>query len=148
MTGRAVSSLPRSRSSMGNRRTAQSILWIEGIGFSLAVLMSWMNSLLGLPQLLFGGVARSDWRESALESIVILAVWLIVFVTTKRILRRFRYLEEMLQMCGWCRKLNDAGEWKSLEEYCVKELGVDISHGICPNCGRKLIEDAEAAGAE
>ena len=79
------------------------------------------------------------WRESAMESILTLSVWLVVFEATRRVLRRFHYLEDMLTMCSWCRKLDRAGDWLSLEDYCVKELGVDISHGICPSCGRRLM---------
>lgn len=125
-----------------NKRTANTILWIECIGFVLIILLSWLNELLQLPQLLFGGTYSGSWRESALESILTLFVWLAVFTASRRILRRFHYLEDMLHMCSWCRKLDHEGEWLSLEDYCARELGVDISHGICPSCGRQLM-DAE-----
>ncbi|MGZ5002531.1 MAG: hypothetical protein ACXWBM_04990 [Chthoniobacterales bacterium] len=122
-----------------NKRTAEKILWIECIGFSLLILLSWLDELIGLPHLLLGGTANPNWRESAIESIAIAFVWLIVYGTTRQILRRFRYLEDLLMMCSWCRKLQHGSEWMSLEDYCTRELGVDISHGICPQCGRNLM---------
>jgi hypothetical protein len=124
-----------------NKRTARTILWIECVGFLLIIMLSWMNELLRLPQRLFGIAGHSAWHESAIESILTLIVWLVVFVATRRVLHRFHYLEDMLTMCGWCRKLSREGDWLSLEDYCSKELGVDISHGICPSCGRQLLND-------
>jgi hypothetical protein len=126
-----------------NKRTAQAILWIECLGFASIILLSWVDELLELPRRLFGGAPHSAWRESAIESILTLAVWLIVFTATRRVLRRFHYLEDMLMMCGWCRKLSRDGDWLSLEHYCTKELGIDISHGLCPRCGRQLMQEAE-----
>ena len=123
-----------------NKHTAQKILWIECLGFSFLILLSWVDELLRLPHLLFGGPQQTMWRESVLESIAIALVWLAVYGATRKVLRRFRYLEEMLTMCAWCRKLQHGGEWLSLEDYCAKELGIDISHGMCPKCGRQLIE--------
>jgi len=122
-----------------NRRIAEKILWIECIGFSLLITLSWLDELIGLPHLLFGGPYQPNWHESAIESIAISLVWLVVYGTTRQILRRFHYLEELLTMCAWCRKFQHGKEWVSLEDYCVRELGVDISHGMCPQCGRNLM---------
>ena len=123
-----------------NKRTAETILWIECLGFSLLILLSWVDELFRLPYLLFGGPQQRIWRESVMESIAIAIVWLVVFVATRKVLRRFRYLEGLLTMCAWCRKLEHGGDWVSLEDYCARELGVDISHGMCPKCGRQLLE--------
>jgi hypothetical protein len=122
-----------------NKRTAEKILWVENIGFSFLILFSWLDELIGLPHLLFGSPVYPNWRESAMESIAISFVWLIVYGSTRRILRRFRYLEDTLLMCAWCRKLQRGADWVSLEDYCVRELGVDISRGICPQCGRNTV---------
>ena len=84
-----------------------------------------------------------NWRESALESIVALFVWLFVFTRTRRVLKRFTYLEDQLRMCGWCRKLETQGEWLSLEDYLHKELGLETSHGMCAGCGRQVLDDVK-----
>ncbi|MEP6822606.1 MAG: hypothetical protein ABI946_09685 [Chthoniobacterales bacterium] len=122
-----------------NKRNADWILWVEGAGFVFLIALTWVDELLGLPYLLFGGAHTMIWRESAIETISIALVWLVVDIATRKILRRFKYLEDLLTMCAWCRKLEHAGEWLSLEDYCSKELGVDISHGMCPKCGRQLL---------
>lgn len=128
-----------------NKRTANKILWIECVGFSLLILLSWLDELLRLPYLLFGGPRQQIWRESALESIAIALVWLVVYIATRKMLRRFQYLEGLLTMCAWCRKFEHGGEWLSLEDYCAKELGIDISHGMCPKCGRQLLDHRPTA---
>jgi hypothetical protein len=122
-----------------NRSSARRILWIEGIGFSLIILLSWVDELLGLPHLLFGVTPHPDWREAAIESLITLVIWLVVYLATQRVLRRFLFLENLLTMCAWCRKLQQDEHWVSLEDYCRKELGADISHGLCPECGRQLL---------
>ncbi len=126
-----------------NKRTARTVLLIECVGFSLLVGLTWMDEFLGLPRIFFGGAPQMNWREAALETIVIALVWLVVFGMTRRILRRFHYLEELLTMCAWCRKLEHGGHWVSLEDYCARELGVDVSHGMCPQCGRQLMRKSE-----
>lgn len=128
---------------MTNKRRANQILWIECVGFLLIVALSWVNEIAQLPRLLFGGSVQSNWRESALESVVILVVWLSVFTATRRVLKRFYYLEERLKMCAWCRRLETGGEWVGVEKHLQKELSATTSNGTCSNCGRQLLsEDA------
>ena len=123
---------------MKNKRRAAQVLWIECLGFASLLAVSWLDELIRLPQLILGGAALPNWREGAIESIAILVVWLTVFVSTRRVLKRFYYLEEQLQMCGWCRKLKRQDDWVSLEDYLSKELGVGTALGICTNCGRSV----------
>lgn len=132
---------------MKNKRRATQVLWIECLGFASLLAVSWLDELIRLPQLILGGSALTNWREGALESIAILVVWLVVFVATRRVLKKFYYLEEQLQMCGWCRKLKRQGDWVSLEDYLAKELGVETALGICSNCGRQVFpaEDPSAS---
>ena len=126
---------------MTNKRRAHQILWIECIGFLLIIVLSWLDEIVQLPRLIFGGAELPNWRESALESIVALLVWLFVFTRTRRVLKRFTYLEDQLRMCAWCRKLETQGEWLSLEDYLHKELGLETLDGICAGCGRQVMDN-------
>lgn len=122
-----------------NKRRAHQVIWIECLGFIVVIGLSWLDEFVELPRWMFGGSGVSNWRESALESIVALLVWLAVLIGTKRVLNRFYYLEDQLKMCAWCRRFERSGEWLSLEDYLKQELGIETSHGICANCGRKLL---------
>lgn len=58
-------------------------------------------------------------------------------------------LSGLLPVCGWCKKIrDDSGYWNSVEGYLKKSSGVDITHGICPDCSAKVMVDMqEAVGA-
>ena len=48
---------------------------------------------------------------------------------------------EILPVCSSCRKVRtEEGEWVAIEQY-VKEHAHDSSHGICPECARRLYPD-------
>lgn len=53
-------------------------------------------------------------------------------------------LSGLLPVCGWCKKIrDDSGYWNSVEGYLTKSSGVDITHGICPECEAKMMADLE-----
>ncbi len=51
-------------------------------------------------------------------------------------------LKSLLPVCANCKKVrNDDGEWEPLEQYLHEHSGTSISHGICPECRKKLYPD-------
>lgn len=53
-------------------------------------------------------------------------------------LGKIRELEGLLPVCSYCGQVrNDHGAWQKIEEY-VKERGLRFTHGLCPDCLRKL----------
>ncbi len=119
----------------------QRVLLFENIGFLALILLSWANEVLDLPRLAFGGNTQVNWREAAMENFLVLIVWGVVYVVTKRILARLHYLEGFLRVCAWCRRIGQDDTWLPLEEYFSKALNVRTSHGICPECKQKLLAD-------
>ena len=120
----------------------QRVLWYENLGFLAIILLSWANELLDLPQHIFGGQTRANWRESAMETVVVLLVWFAVHVVTKKLLARLHYLEEFLRVCAWCRKVSHGDEWLPVEQYFKQGFRIETSHGICPDCARKMKPEA------
>ena len=125
---------------MKSRQKAHRILWYESFGFVLVVALSWVDEFLNLPGILFGGAKTPDWRECLMETIIAVAVWLVVLALTQRLLGRLRYLEGFLKMCAWCRKVDQEGEWISVEAFFARKLDVKTTHGKCPECARKVLE--------
>ncbi len=42
-------------------------------------------------------------------------------------------------MCASCKKIrNDQGYWQQVDHYISEYAGVDITHGICPDCLKTL----------
>jgi hypothetical protein len=127
---------------MKSRKNGSWVLWYECLGFGLLLLFSWLNELLDLPHLLFGGEAHAcDFRDSLIESAVIVLIWAVVFVLTKRLVAHLLYLEGFLRVCAWCRKVGYDGQWMGLEEYFARGFHVETTHGMCPQCLRKVEDD-------
>ena len=44
-------------------------------------------------------------------------------------------LQGLLPICAWCKDIrDDAGYWKSVEQYLQSTVGLEMTHGVCPNC--------------
>lgn len=116
------------------RSGSSRILWYQTIGFLGIIALSWLDELINLPDLLFGGRSTSNWHEAVLETAVAVAVWIPLRISTQRLLSRLYHSEEFLRMCAWCRRLDRDGEWLPTEEYFSKGFDVHTSHSICPEC--------------
>jgi PAS domain-containing protein len=48
-------------------------------------------------------------------------------------------LRAMVPICSSCKKIRDDQQlWSSVEHYFTRFLGVDFTHGICPDCAQRL----------
>jgi DNA-binding NtrC family response regulator len=66
-------------------------------------------------------------------------------------LAQVKRLEGMLPICASCKNVrDDKGYWKQIEEYIGERSEAVFSHGICPDCMRKLYpeysDEAEEEG--
>jgi len=58
-------------------------------------------------------------------------------------LTRVKTLSGLLPMCASCRKIRDKqGAWHNLESYIRQHTEADFSHGICPECRRRLYPES------
>ncbi len=54
-------------------------------------------------------------------------------------LETIKTLEGILPICANCKKIRDeSGEWQSLERYIGDRSNAVFSHGLCPDCARRL----------
>ncbi len=126
---------------MTNIKRPQLILWCENIGFFALIVLSWANELLDFPHYIFGIHPQGNWRESAIETLAILTVWLSVHTVSKRLLSRLYYLEGFLRICAWCRKVAHEDEWLPLEQYVERGFKIEASHGMCPDCAQSWSQE-------
>src|SRR6185369_7013026 len=111
------------------------ILMYQSVGFLAIAALTWINECTNLHTLIFGEHPYiSDFRESALEMLFILAVWFIVYRSTRRLFSKVRYLEGMMRVCSWCRRVGCNGHWMPIEEFFEKGLNATTSHSICEDC--------------
>lgn len=48
-------------------------------------------------------------------------------------------LRGLIPICAWCKKIrDDKGYWKKVEEYVTERSNASFTHGICPQCLKKV----------
>lgn len=54
-------------------------------------------------------------------------------------LKEIRKLSGLLPICSSCKKIrNDEGDWEHLEVYICNRSEAEFTHGICPDCTKRL----------
>ena len=63
--------------------------------------------------------------------------------TLRRALSEIKVLEAFLPICAQCKKIrNQEGVWQQLEVYIGQHSKTQFSHGYCPECAKKALEEA------
>ena len=67
---------------------------------------------------------------------------------TAQLTNQIETLSGLLPLCAWCKKVrNDSGYWEQIEKYVSTRSSALFTHGVCPDCQKKLLDEA-GAGAE
>lgn len=62
-----------------------------------------------------------------------------IIAELQQALSAVKTLSGLLPICASCKKIrDDQGYWNQIESYIKKHSGVEFSHGICPECAKKL----------
>ena len=79
----------------------------------------------------------------ALATTAILAV-LAVVVILRTIRAEIGRLGSLVTVCSYCRQVRQtSGAWSQMESYLTRAWGVQFSHGMCPECERKVTLEME-----
>jgi hypothetical protein len=55
---------------------------------------------------------------------------------------RVKVLSGLLPICGGCKKIrDDKGYWNQIESYIMRHADIEFSHGLCPDCLKRLYPD-------
>jgi sugar lactone lactonase YvrE len=58
-----------------------------------------------------------------------------------------KVLSGMLPICAWCKKIrDDGGYWSQIEAYLSERTDARFTHGICPECRKKMLADENFRG--
>ncbi len=75
---------------------------------------------------------------------IALTVFASIFVYNyiQRKTKRIQTLQGLLPICSNCKKIRDGrGKWHHVEEYIHNHSKAEFTHGICPECMKKLYPD-------
>ncbi len=65
-----------------------------------------------------------------------------LIVGLKQALSEVKELKGIIPICSHCRKIrDDEGFWNIVEAYIEKHTAAEFSHGICPECYKKELEN-------
>ncbi len=60
----------------------------------------------------------------------------------KTALAEVKTLSGLLPICCSCKKIrDDGGYWRQIEMYVAERSNAEFTHGICPDCAKKLYPD-------
>ncbi len=125
---------------MNNQLSKHKLILIgEAVGFIILFFVTWLDEGVILPYHWLGSwFGPGTWDEAALESVAIALVGFSVIAYTSCLLSKLHYLESLLRVCAWCRKLELNGKWVPMEEFLDKAGDIKCSHGICIDCASRM----------
>ena len=60
----------------------------------------------------------------------------------QKALAEIKTLHGILPICSVCKKIrDDAGSWSQMEAYISNHYDAEFSHGYCPECAQKAVEE-------
>ncbi|HEY5652952.1 MAG TPA: hypothetical protein VIR63_01110 [Pontiella sp.] len=121
-------------------------LWTKNqkLPLYMAVICSSLT-LLGLAISPPGG---EFWKVITNRMLALFAIWVVTILSIQRkrlyldkanALEEIKILKGFLPTCASCRKIRDEqGDWKDIESYISQHSEAQFSHGICPECAKKI----------
>lgn len=79
------------------------------------------------------GAGADDFLTKPLDR-DILAARLMVAERVLALQGEVRAMSGLLSACAYCRRIQEGGDWVSLERYVATHTDSSFSHGICPEC--------------
>ncbi len=129
---------------MSLRKSRSWVLGYLSLGFALMIVLTWVAEFTDLSYRIFGGERHiNDWRDATIQTIFILLVWGVSFLSIRRLAAHLYRLEGFLRVCAWCRKVGYQDKWLPLEQYFAQGFQVETTHGMCPECFKKAQEDTD-----
>lgn len=85
--------------------------------------------------LVFRDITESKMAEEEREKLI---------TELKDALANIKTLSGMLPICSYCKKIrDDKGYWEGVETYISKHTDTVLSHGACPECAEKAMNEFE-----
>jgi hypothetical protein len=121
----------------------KALLW-QSLGFLIVVVLTWSDAIFDLAHAILGLPHRAeDINRTAITTVVILLLWMFSAYKIYVVVSRLSYLESFLHVCAWCRKIEYNDQWLSVEAHFAQKTGGKVSHGICPECSRKVMRQLQ-----
>lgn len=94
------------------------------------------------------------WMGTLNRFVAIVAMWTMVNVARSRLsaeeaqrkaVAQIKILQGLLPICASCKAIKStAGEWQSLEAYLAANSEAQLTHGLCPGCAKRFMDELDA----
>jgi hypothetical protein len=109
-------------------------------------------SLLTVIGYFFSPEGGELWKVLTNRALALFAIWVTALLALKIIHETQKEIEELrkiVPICSSCKKIrDDEGYWNQIESYIHEHSEAQLSHGICPDCFKKLYPDYEYKSAD
>ena len=130
---------------LSRRKITRRTLLFQAIGFGLVIALLWLDECLDLPYLLVGAQPTPfNWRESILESVIVLIIGGQTCVWMYDALGRIQHLEKFVAVCPKCNRVYVRDQWAPIEASGTGYSDARFSQELCPNCEDVSPEDEES----
>ena len=102
----------------------------------------------GKVKIIFGvGNKRWPYNDADVRRLNSVATELLRLIDKQRVeaelrdsIKHVQTLSGLIPICAWCKKVrDDAGYWRSVEQYVSDRTTATFTHGICPDCKQTAI---------
>ena len=113
-------------------QTIRRICGIQLLALVATISSVWMTELFDPP---------FNWSQVSIISAFVVISSSLMFLAEAALISKIKYLEGFFTMCASCKQVRLEGEWVSVESFLKDSSEVQLSHGICPTCVKKLYGD-------
>ena len=105
------------------------------------VALIWLNEVFDFPSKWFGALpSPGEWGCAGLLTVVVTLLGACaVFPVYHQSGGTHR---RAVTICSYCRKVQVNGrDWERMETFFSRHLHATLSHGVCPDCGERVMSD-------
>ena len=114
----------------------------QGVILILFLFLTLGNEVIDIPHYIFNDAPTTfsqRFGEIIVEMVIFSIVLAIQFWLLRQLYKRIRLLEGFIPICANCKKIrNEEEQWEQMEKYIAEHSLAKFSHGICPDCAKKL----------
>lgn len=97
------------------------------------------NSVIKGAVVTFSDISERKRHEAEREKLI---------ADLQQALAEVKTLSGLIPICGWCKKVrSDTGYWQNVEQYIRSRTDATFTHGVCPECSKKMKADIARANA-
>jgi hypothetical protein len=127
-----------------NSALVRQVVFHVTIGFAVLLGLLSLDDILNVA---IGLSAEFRARWDILEILAAVVVVAYSLVQIRSLTRRIQFLEGLISVCMFCKKIKQGENWVPIETYISGHSSAEFSHGLCPECLDKHYPEPKQQGA-